>query len=138
MTYETYINSQYWIDKRQHCVNRDVICKTCCHDGSIYSLQVHHSKYPPIKFIKDNLKYANWDLDDSENHILLCSQCHEAITNVIRARKYDKEIKVNAYKSSMDNNIRLGDLNADQESKFQINKFVPDAYAQRSTRRSIK
>lgn len=138
MTYEEYINSDLWKEKRQICIDRDVVCQTCLHDGSLYSLEVHHKTYPEILYRKNNKLYSNWNLDESKNHILLCHECHEAITNVIRSRKYDKNIEVNAYKSITDKNIRQGDLDANQNSKFQINQFVPDAYAQRSISRSIE
>lgn len=55
-------------------------CQTCMHDGSVYQLEVHHKTYE--RFGEENV---------AQDLITLCSECHEAITNVIRARRYKKK-----------------------------------------------
>jgi hypothetical protein len=77
--YNRYIASHAWACKRDerkqidgHC------CQTCDHDGSLWRLEVHHKTYE--RFM---------DEDVARDLITLCAACHEAVTNVIRSRRYD-------------------------------------------------
>lgn len=67
-----------WCEKRtQRLVIDNYECQTCLHDGSVYQLEVHHKTYE---------RFGEEDVE--KDLITLCSECHEAITNVIRARRY--------------------------------------------------
>lgn len=75
MTYEEYINSSQWKDKRLRRLRKDKFrCRTCWNEDN---LQVHHLTYERL---------GHEEIDDL---ITLCRECHEAITNVIRGRRYD-------------------------------------------------
>ena len=77
--YETYIASTRWAAKRSDRLDMDGHrCRTCNHDGSQWRLEVHHRTYARL-----GNEDVEWDL------ITLCCQCHEAITSVIRSRRYD-------------------------------------------------
>lgn len=70
-----------WVEKRaQRLVLDNHECQTCTHDGSVYQLEVHHRTYE---------RFGEEDVE--KDLITLCSECHEAITNVIRARRYKKK-----------------------------------------------
>jgi len=74
--YEDYIASPEWRSLRQKILERDCHqCRTCC---STEVLEVHHRTY-------DRLGH-----EDSDDLITLCHDCHEAITAVIRRRRYQK------------------------------------------------
>ncbi|PZV19176.1 MAG: hypothetical protein DCF22_00480 [Leptolyngbya sp.] len=78
MNYEQYISSPEWKQKRQRVIERDGCkCRTCWESED---LEVHHVSYERL---------FNEDLDDL---ITLCHQCHEAITTVIRRRRYSTRI----------------------------------------------
>lgn len=75
MNYEQYIQSAEWKALRQKVLERDRFqCQTCC---STDDLEVHHRTY-------DRLFH-----EDLEDLITLCHECHEAITCVIRKRRYE-------------------------------------------------
>jgi len=90
-SYIEFISSNEWKQKRLECLERDKICRTCGHDGSLYSLEVHHVKYPDVLYSKNEILYYEWNLDRADNHILLCKECHEAVTSIIRNRRYLKK-----------------------------------------------
>lgn len=72
--YAKYINSETWRKKRQARLKMDGNkCRTC---HSKERLEIHHVTYE---------RFGDEDLDDL---ITLCRQCHEAITNSIRDRRY--------------------------------------------------
>jgi hypothetical protein len=67
-----------WPEKRSQRLAIDGHkCQTCLHDGSEWRLEVHHKTYERL-----GSEEVVGDL------ITLCSQCHEAITSVIRSRRY--------------------------------------------------
>jgi len=74
--YDRYISSPEWRSLRLKVLERDQhCCQTCL---STDDLEVHHKTY---------VRLGNEDLEDL---ITLCSECHEAITTVIRRRRYSK------------------------------------------------
>ncbi|TXH58887.1 MAG: HNH endonuclease [Desulfurellales bacterium] len=78
-TYDTYMQSEAWQAKRaQRLAIDNHRCRTCGHTGETWPLQVHH------------ITYERLGGEDVENDLItLCSACHEAITNVIRSRRYE-------------------------------------------------
>ena len=75
MTYEEYIASSTWAKRAARIHKRDRNqCQTCL---STENLEVHHKTYERL------FNEPDGDL------ITLCVICHEAITNSIRARRYD-------------------------------------------------
>lgn len=125
MTYEQYIASSKWKKLRDQAVERDKICQTCGDDGTNHRLEVHHRKYP-----------KEWDEDSLDHLITLCAECHDAITNVIRGRRYEsREIEVSEYTSTQP--IR-GVSNGNQQYQISSDGSSPTAYAQRETRKSSR
>ena len=77
--YERHMRSEAWEAKRQQRLAIDgQRCQTCLHDGTLWRLEVHHKTYERLG-----------DEDVERDLITLCCECHEAITNVIRSRRYD-------------------------------------------------
>lgn len=77
--YARHIASHKWACKRAERLEIDNHqCQTCLHDGSLWRLEVHHKTYERIG-----------DEDVVRDLITLCVQCHDAVTNVIRFRRYD-------------------------------------------------
>ena len=77
-TYTSYISSPIWKNKRESILKRDKHqCQTCMGKES---LQVHHKTYDRL------FKEKQSDL------ITLCSECHDAITNVFRERRYELKV----------------------------------------------
>lgn len=77
MLYESYIASPQWKQRRQKVLERDSFqCQACL---SSEDLEVHHKTYARL---------GHEDLDDL---ITFCHDCHEAITTVIRRRKYKSQ-----------------------------------------------
>lgn len=89
MRYEKHMRSPDWAAKRQERLGLDSHrCRTCHHDGSRYRLEVHHATYD------------RFGHEDVENDLItLCSQCHDAITNVFRARRDQGHIEVGLHVS---------------------------------------
>lgn len=56
-------------------------CRTCAHDGSDYRLECHHA-IPDGHPANGDDRYLRL-----EHLIILCAQCHEAITDVMRKRR---------------------------------------------------
>jgi len=79
MNYDQYIASAEWAAKRAQRLEIDGHkCRTCGHTGEQWALQVHH------------VTYERLGGEDVENDLItLCAACHEAITNVIRSRRYE-------------------------------------------------
>lgn len=114
MTYEEYINSTQWKHKRLVRLKIDKFqCRTCRNDKD---LEVHHVTY-------DNL--FNEPMEDL---ITLCKQCHKAITNVIRDRRY-KNRTIN-----FENEERVR-LNYVETTQSEIDWSVTPDNAQRATRK---
>ena len=79
MVYEQYIQSAEWAAKRALRLAIDSHrCRTCGHNGEVWPLQVHHISYERLG-----------NEDEQNDLITLCASCHEAITGVIRSRRYD-------------------------------------------------
>ena len=77
--YERYIASRAWACKRAARLEIDGHrCQTCLHDGTLWRLEVHHKTYERFG-----------DEDVERDLLTLCCQCHEAVTSVIRSRRYD-------------------------------------------------
>lgn len=84
--YTTYMASEKWRDKRSLILKRDSDrCQTCL---STDDLEVHHKTYERLG-------------DEAlEDLITLCHECHEAITTVIRRRRYEgRAITLNDHQS---------------------------------------
>ena len=78
--YSLRMASPCWEKKRQERLQIDGhICQTCCHDGTNWSLEVHHKTYERF-----------WHENVQTDLITLCRQCHNAVTDVIRRRRYAK------------------------------------------------
>lgn len=85
MTYEEYIRSPLWrtLPARIEAMQRDGMrCRGC---NTAEDLEVHHRRYPAV--------LGTENVDDLTT---LCRQCHEAITTVIRQRRFVKEGKIYA------------------------------------------
>lgn len=81
LDYQQYISSAAWYAKREErrAIDKNR-CRTC---GISDALEVHH------------VTYDNFGDESMSDLITLCKQCHEAITSVIRARRYSaKDYKV--------------------------------------------
>ena len=79
MNYERYMQSAEWAAKRAERLEIDGHrCRTCGHTGEQWGLQVHHVTYERLG-----------DEDVEKDLITLCASCHEAITSVIRSRRYE-------------------------------------------------
>lgn len=103
--YEKYISSPGWGRKRKERLFIDKHrCRTCglSHEEGT-SLEVHH------------VSYENFGDEPMSDLITLCRQCHEAITNVIRHRRYTKNVKshfaVEAERTRSNENARQYDRN---------------------------
>lgn len=88
MNYIKYIQSAEWFEKRDSRLRYDDSkCRTC---GSRVNLEVHHITYERLG---DELL---------EDLITLCKECHQAITSVIRRRRYnDQPVTVIPIKKEM-------------------------------------
>ena len=79
MAYEQYISSMRWLAKRRRVLDRDGRrCQTCFRVPPEVHLQVHHKTYERLG-------------DEPLNHLItLCSECHEAVTSVVRWARYEE------------------------------------------------
>ena len=114
MRYERYISSAQWAKKRQERLAIDSHrCCTCHHDGSQYRLEVHHATYDRLG-----------DEDVEGDLITLCSQCHDAITNVMRARRDQGKVEVGIHVSMTlnrkDSNDGLDNFECDSDWRCSI------------------
>ena len=79
MNYERYMQSAEWAGKRAQRLAIDGHrCRTCGHVGDTWRLEVHHVSYERLG-----------GEDVEKDLITLCASCHEAITGVIRSRRYE-------------------------------------------------
>ena len=75
--YTAYIQSPEWKHKRLCRLKIDEFkCRTCGYTKDEIQLEVHHVTYE---------RFKNEEMGDL---ITLCTDCHTAITNVLRERKY--------------------------------------------------
>jgi 5-methylcytosine-specific restriction endonuclease McrA len=123
--YEDYIASKEWQKLRKEVLKRDKCCRTC---GSEERLEAHHWKYP--KYFKD---------DVIENLITLCFDCHEAITNVIRKKRY-KNKPIKDIETNINDTIKQGVVNYgnSKETKIEIYGDSTVNFTQRPTRQPYK
>jgi len=129
MTYEEYIASPAWSEKRKERLVIDHHrCRICGEDGSRFQLEVHH--------IPDSYaKIPNESVED--DLITLCSRCHELATSVIREDRYGKRehepiiIETNI---QVRQEINHGLAN----SEIQVDFVRPIDHAQRSDGRSAE
>lgn len=85
MTYEEYMRSHLWktLPARMEALQRDGMrCRGC---NGTDALEMHHRHYPVVL-----------GTETAEDLTTLCKSCHEAITVVIRHRRYMKEGKIYA------------------------------------------
>src|SRR3990167_2291428 len=80
MNFEEYYQTPHWQNiRKQRLEIDDYICRTCGENGKNYSLQVHH------------VRYNNFTENVEKDLITLCKPCHEAITNIIRERRFQSQ-----------------------------------------------
>lgn len=115
MTYQEYMRSVAWNKKRFEVLKRDGFqCQTCL---SRDALEVHHKTYDRL---------FNEDMEDL---ITLCHECHEAITAVIRRRRYSlREYRVEQ--------VRHGEFNHVERKRISPEISGADADAQWASCRS--
>jgi 5-methylcytosine-specific restriction endonuclease McrA len=117
--YAAYISSPQWQAKRADVLARDRYeCQTCC---TTDSLEVHHRHYR---------NFGNEALADL---ITLCSQCHEAITNVMRGRRYEQSMTFDNL-LPIERTTRHGITSNQNENHWR----VPDPVPQRADGRSAQ
>lgn len=119
--YEQYIKSDVWKQKRQQRLKIDAHeCQTCC---STERLEVHHKHY------------RNFKNEQMADLITLCHDCHEAITNVFRSRKYEFFVMPETdYKDIRPERITLDDSG----NQGTVNRGSTIDYAQWANSESIK
>jgi hypothetical protein len=120
--YYDYIASDEWARKRKRVLERDNHeCQTCLNGTD---LEVHHKTYERL---------GHEHLSDL---ITLCRSCHEAITSVIRQRRYSKaQMPQQDTKRLTPNTERLY-TNVSAIPEVQIVQRVTSANAQWQTSRS--
>ena len=121
--YDAYISSSpIWKEKRDARLQLDRYeCQTCCNTDD---LEVHHKHY-------NTLGHENIHTD----LITLCSTCHQAITNVIRGRRYaarDIAVTITHEATTQDRTDYV-----DRET-ISINITSPVNLAQRPDRRPVE
>jgi 5-methylcytosine-specific restriction endonuclease McrA len=119
MYYEQYLQSLDWQELRQKVLQRDNnMCQTCCNTKS---LEIHHKHYNSLG--KEKL----------EDLITLCHECHEAITSIIRGRRYDtKIIKVEEHIKKIPEIKQGVEKNGIQKIELQNHRRSTPNYAQRT------
>lgn len=125
--YARHIGSHAWACKRAERLEIDGHkCQTCLHDGTLWRLEIHHKTYERLG-----------DEDVLRDLITLCAQCHDAITNVIRSRRYDgKPVAVcfvsDSFTSRKDVRYGMDDID------LQNYRRRPADYAQRGSRKPVE
>jgi len=122
MDYQSYIRSNEWREKRKLALRRDGYeCQTCT---STERLEVHHKHY------------ANFGNENLNDLITLCHDCHEAITNTIRERRYSKNDKpiLEVQRITPVIEVNYGVQNADFTARISLTTTS----SQRSDGRSFK
>ncbi|NBT36459.1 MAG: hypothetical protein EBT03_13150, partial [Betaproteobacteria bacterium] len=125
--YAAYIGSAAWAEKREQRLQVDGRrCKTCHHDGSNWRLEVHHATYGRL------------GREDVETDLVtLCSQCHEAVTSVIRSRRYEsRPVAVSFVSDSV--HRRKGVSDGMEDTVVSDHRGCPDHHAQRFPRRPVE
>lgn len=119
--YEEYMRSPAWAAKRQQRLELDGHkCRTCGCTFEERPLQVHHVTYERL---------GHEELSDL---ITLCRSCHEAITGVMRRRRYDGrriEVEFEEFVSSFAARVEVNYGMAGSEVRTEI--IVSDARSQR-------
>ena len=125
--YSRYISSHGWASKRAARLEIDCHrCQTCLHDGTLWRLEVHHKTYDRFG-----------DEDVERDLITLCCQCHEAITSVIRSRRYDEApVMVGFFKDGFTS--RKDVPNGMDDFDIQDHGRRPFDHAQRESRKPVE
>ncbi len=125
--YTRYIASHRWACKRDARKEIDGHrCQTCMHDGTLWRLEVHHKTYERFK-----------DEDVDRDLITLCVQCHEAVTCVIRSRRYDGQPVQVCFVS--DDSISRKDVSYGMDDlDLQDHRRRPVDHAQRGSRKPVE
>lgn len=127
MTYEQYISSQLWKDKREERLKLDGYrCRLCDHDGSLHRLEVHHRPSSYAKIPNESV---------ADDLIILCRLCHDNATNVIRDRRYGSKtitIDVVAETKVERNTGYVG------KRTVSVDIILPDDYSQRANSVTVK
>lgn len=125
--YARHISSHAWACKRDERLAIDGNkCQTCLHDGSLWRLEVHHKTYERLG-----------DENVLRDLITLCVSCHEAVTNVIRSRRYDgKPVTVcfvsDGFTSRKDVRYGMDDIDLQDHGRRSTD------HAQRESRKPVK
>jgi 5-methylcytosine-specific restriction endonuclease McrA len=117
--YSVYLSSKSWKQKRDQRLKIDNgECRTC---GSQERLEIHHK---PAAYKKIPNECVINDLTT------LCNECHEAITSVIRHRRYQgRDIKIQFYQEPREAQKELISYGL-ENSEIQINGCEPPRAAQ--------
>jgi len=123
LDYERYMQSAEWAAKRAQRLAVDGHkCRTCGHTGETWPLQVHH------------VTYERFEREDIEQDLItLCANCHEAITDAIRRRRYDgRQVEAQIIETTI--TMRQEFTYGVASSEVQSEIIVCDARPQRATR----
>ena len=125
VNYYKYLESEKWKKKRDARLRIDrFTCQTCC---ATDRLEVHHKHYESL---------GREDVDD--DLITLCRECHEAITSVMRGRRYGERCHTTQDHQRMTPVVenRRGE-NVQQDYVSDSRRVTPD-FAQWATGRPSK
>lgn len=122
MTYEQYISSNDWKQKRQQRIDFDGGRCAICHGTD--NLSVHHLHYDSL---------GNEDIQ--HDLITACSRCHRHLDTIERYNRYQKRQRVVA-NVSIDIHERRGVEYGMENNNLQVNVSVSTPDAQRSDGRS--
>jgi len=123
--YQSYIASAEWKAKRESRLQFDGYeCQTC---ESKDNLEVHHRHY------------RNLGKEEMDDLITLCNECHEAITSVIRRRRYASRVYTleDTTRVSMPIGERIGQNGVQEFEVSDYGRVTPD-FAQRATGESAQ
>lgn len=126
-SYEKHIASATWAEKRSARLEIDRhACQACLHDGTVWRLEVHHKTYDRL------------GCEDVENDLItLCAQCHEAVTSVIRARRYaGRKVDVSFVRDLPQSRKQVRD--GMEDTYVQDHGGCAADYAQRRTRKPVE
>lgn len=120
--YDMYLASPEWKAKCEVVLQRDGhSCRTC---GLRTDLEVHH------------VTYERFTHEDLEDLITLCRECHEAITCVFRARRYENRPHEPEEVSRVTPTVgKEEDDDGGSKIEVQTHVRITPTYAQRTTGR---
>lgn len=124
MTYEQYISSDDWKQKRQQRIDFDGGRCAICHDTD--RLSVHHLHYETL---------GNEDI--AHDLITACQRCHHRLDTIERYNRYERRVYV---PNTIEQDIpeRLSVTHGMAKSTVSIDISLPDDYALRADRRPIE